>query len=142
MRSRALLIALFCLGAFGLAGCAEDTGAESPQAAVDAYIAALNAKDAAAVQRLANPSPAARDDDGEHKVRELGGLGITLDATDITTPVSPDHAVARLRGKSSVGDYSEELKLQRDPDDDRWRIALHRPQPPVPAKPTATITPP
>lgn len=119
-----------------LVACGPDTGADSPQAAVDAYIAALNAKDADAVQRLGIPSFASSDDDGRRKVDEFGGRDIRLDSTDITSPVSPYHAIAELRGTSSSGAYREDLYLERDTDD-RWHISIHKPAPPDPNKPTA-----
>lgn len=134
---RFLLVAPLLL----LAACGPDTGADSPQAAVDAYVAALNAEDADAVQRLGNPSPASSDDDGQRKVDELGGRDIRLDSTDITTPISPYHAIAKLRGSSSAGAYSEDLYLERDTDD-RWHIGINKPMVPDPHKPTAAITPP
>lgn len=130
-----LLVTLLA-ACLALAGCGQDTGADSAEAAVNAYIAALNAKDTDAVQRLANQSPASSDDDGQRKVDEFGGLDIRLDSIDIQTPVSPYHAMAKLRGTSSSGPYSEDLNLQRN-NDDRWHISIHQPLPADRNRPTS-----
>jgi hypothetical protein len=116
---RGLLIAIAGLGF--LAGCGDTSGADTPRAAVDAYIQALNARDTEALQRLAPPRNDATDDI-RHRLELNGGHGIQLDGADITSEVSPDLATARLRGRGNTGEYAETLTLTRI--GDRWHIAL------------------
>lgn len=117
-----------------LTACAPDTGADSPQAAVDAYIAALNAKDAEALQRLGGDGTTAED--AQRKLTDHGGQNIKVDNADISSDITPYFAVAKLSGTSSSGTYTERLNLSRDRDN-RWHVAIAPPKPPDPNRPTS-----
>ncbi|GGU41114.1 hypothetical protein [Lentzea flava] len=106
-----------------LAGCstAPDTGADAPRAAVDAYVQALNARDAQALSRLAPPGNDATDDI-RRRIDTNGGRDIRLTNADISSETTPDVAAARLTGTSSAGDYSERITLART--DGRWYVVL------------------
>lgn len=111
-----------------LAGCAGPTnGAETPRAAVDAYVAALNAKDVAALERLAPPRVSATEDI-QRRLEAHGGKGIELDVADIVEGISPKKVMtARLRGRTAAGpSYEDQLTLTSTNDDDRWNVVLGR----------------
>jgi hypothetical protein len=127
------------LAGFGLlAGCGGQatTGADTPRAAVDAYVAALNTRDTGALERLATPGNDAAADI-RHRLDDHGGQDIKLDGADISSEVSPEVASARLRGRTAAGPYEERLTLTRK--GDRWHVVLGS-APSDPAKPTAATS--
>ncbi|MFD6066618.1 Cif family virulence factor [Amycolatopsis lurida] len=110
------------VGAGLLTGCGGggDGGAESPQAAVDAYVRALNARDAPALEALAPPGNNAADE-VRRRIDDFGGKEISLGDVDISSDISPDVANAQLTGS---GGYAERLTLTRK--DGRWYVVLGR----------------
>ncbi|WP_285505254.1 hypothetical protein [Actinokineospora sp. NBRC 105648] len=119
---RGLFTALAGLGLLtACAGTAAETGADAPRAAVDAYVQALNARDTAAMQRLAPPGNDATED-VRRRIEDDGGQDIRLVGADISSELSPDVAAARLSGTGSAGEYVERLTLTRQ--DDRWYVVL------------------
>jgi hypothetical protein len=131
-RSRRGLLAV--LIGFGLlTGCGGgDGGADSPRAAVDAYVEALNAQDAPALQRLAPPGNNAADEI-RHRIDDFGGKQISLSTVDITSDISPDVANARLAG---TGGYTERLTLTRTRE--RWYVVLGQAEPDPAKQPAST----
>lgn len=130
-RSRWGLFAV--LVGFGLlVGCGSDGGADSPQAAVDAYVRALNARDAPALERLAPPGNNAANE-VRHRIDDFGGKEISLDGVDISSDISPDVANARLTG---TGGYAERLTLTRT--DERWYVVLGQANPDPAKQPAST----
>lgn len=102
----------------GCGGGDGDGGAESPQAAVDAYVRALNARDAPALERLAPPGNNAADE-VRRRIDDFGGKEISLGDVDISSDISPDVANAQLTGS---GGYAERLTLTRK--NERWYVVL------------------
>lgn len=98
-----------------------ETGEDTPRAAVDTYIQALNARDADAMRQLAPPGNDASED-VRRRIDDNGGRDIRLVEVDISTDLSPDVAAARLAGTASRGDYSEMLTLTRK--HDKWYVVL------------------
>ncbi|MDX3664086.1 hypothetical protein PV646_42955 [Streptomyces sp. ID05-26A] len=142
MRARAgrsLQGVIVALAGFGLlAGCGgQETGAESPGAAVDAYVIALNTKDAAALEKLATPGNNAAADI-KQRLDAYGGKDIRLEEKNISSDVAQDVASAQLRGRTASGAYEERLTLTVK--DDRWHVVLGSARP-DPAKPTAGTSP-
>ncbi|MFE0153272.1 hypothetical protein ACFWY5_39475 [Nonomuraea sp. NPDC059007] len=121
------------------AGCATqpEPGAADPRAAVDAYVAGLNAADHRAVARLAPPlnDPA---EDIRRRLAAYGGKAIKLTSVELSSDITPKAVRAELAGAGTGGRYSETLTLERQ--DGRWFIALGS-NPDVPAdRRTASTT--
>lgn len=130
---------MVALAGFGLlAGCGGQatTGADTPRAAVDAYVTALNTRDTGALERLATPGNDAAADIRQ-RLDANGGKDIRLDGADISSEVSPEVASAQLRGRTTTGSYEERLMLTRR--DDRWHVVLGSARP-DPAKQTAATS--
>ncbi|MGW0479331.1 hypothetical protein [Nonomuraea sp. NPDC003214] len=105
------------------AGCAAGAGhgASSPRAAVDAYIAGLNAADSAALARLAPPGNDARGDIAR-RLAAHGGQEIRLTSADLADDISPDVVNARLAGRGARGAYRERLTVTRC--EESWCVVL------------------
>lgn len=132
-----LFVALTGFGLL-LTGCGADTGAGSPQQAIDAYVAALNARDTKALAQLAPPGNDAADEIRQ-RLDQHGGQNIRIASTRLTNGVSPDVVSASIQGQGSAGDYSETLTLTRT--DDRWHVVMGQ-QEPSSNKRSATTTQP
>lgn len=117
-------------------GTRPEPGAADPRAAVDAYVAGLNASDHRAVARLAPPlnDPTA---DIRRRLAAYGGKAIELTAVNLSSDITPKVVRAELEGAGAGGRYTETLTLERE--DGRWFIALGS-NPDVPADRTTAST--
>ncbi|MFJ7272740.1 hypothetical protein ACIQV3_39980 [Streptomyces sp. NPDC099050] len=107
-----------------VAGCGADSGAggESERAAVNAYVAALNAKDAQALRALAHPGNDAEAEIAD-RVGRLGGRGLRLRDAEVLHEFEPDFAQVRLATEAADGSAGEErIVLSRV--GGRWYLAL------------------
>ncbi|MFI9551125.1 hypothetical protein [Nonomuraea endophytica] len=124
-----------------VAGCGAqpEAGAADPRAAVDAYVAGLNAADHRAVARLAPPlnDPS---EDIRLRMAAYGGKAIKLTAVDLSSDITPKVVRAELAGAGTGGNYGETLTLERQ--DGRWYIALgSNPDMPAGRKTASTTRP-
>lgn len=125
-----------------LASCAtsEPGGASTPESAVAAYVAALNAKDQPALRRLASEQAPAPDKAIARRLSEHGGRDLHITSQDIQSPV-PHQAAAHLTGTMSSPSgqsetYTERLLLDRG--DERWYIKMQPSGPPASGGPLPT----
>ncbi|MER7134320.1 hypothetical protein [Streptosporangium saharense] len=116
---RLFVLAVLCaaLGACGTGGQGEST----PRAAVDAYVAGLNARDADALARLAPPGNDARQDIVERLAAD-GGRDIRLGSVSLADDITPDVVTARLEGEGGGGPYRERLTVARC--GEHWCVVL------------------
>ncbi|WP_418958160.1 hypothetical protein [Streptomyces tritici] len=97
-------------------------GAVDERGAVDAYVAALNASDPAALAALAPPGNEA-DAEAEARVRASGGRALEVTKVDIAHDFGPDVATAALAATDRHGQrYGERLTLTRH--GRTWFVAL------------------
>ncbi|GAA3690879.1 hypothetical protein GCM10022267_91460 [Lentzea roselyniae] len=100
---------------------------------MDAYIAALNNKDSATLERI-SPSNVRPDFAGH--VAEKGGKSITVESVDITKDFGPDVASAHVIGRAADEQrYDERLVLSRI--DGRWFVTIG---PATPNKPGSEVS--
>ncbi|GII94985.1 hypothetical protein Ssi02_52160 [Sinosporangium siamense] len=106
-----------------LGGCTQSdpSGRPTAKAAVDAYVAGLNARDPHALRQLAPPGNDAESDIAR-RLATHGGQNIAITSADLTSDATPDGVSARLRGKGTKGAYSEILVVARC--GDLWCVAL------------------
>jgi hypothetical protein len=143
--ARALTIAAVLVVTATLAACTTSTpqgGTPTPEDAVSAYIAALNADDSQALRRLSREQDPALDQAVAGRLEELGGRAIHLTSRDVRSAV-PHQAAAFLAGTMSGGSgrtesYRERLLLDRA--DRRWYIKLLPSPPPSPGGPLPTAS--
>ncbi|TWP49126.1 hypothetical protein FKR81_26020 [Lentzea tibetensis] len=116
-------------------GCAgSDQGAENERGAVDAYISALNNRDAAALERIAQ-SPVQFD--YATFVSNKGGRGISVDTVDITKDFGPVMANAHVVGvDTNKQPYDERLVLKKV--DDKWFVTMGEATPNKPGSDPST----
>lgn len=135
MRSAAVLL----VSALVLGACSGDgTGADSPRAAVDAYLAAMNDRDESALTRIL--VEAHRTHAASH-LADRGGRGLTVESVDITQEFGPMVANAHVRGTHADSSrYDERIAVSKH--DDRWYVGIPGPAlpPPSAGKPTSAAT--
>ncbi|MBB1253883.1 hypothetical protein [Streptomyces alkaliterrae] len=96
-------------------------GAESPRAAAEAYVEALNSKNGQALRDLFAPtySEDRREAEASRLLGELGD-GVRLKVVDVTQDVSPKVASLRLGGFDKSGDGGHPEYVQLTEDDGWW----------------------
>ena len=105
-----------------LGACGHETRGEStPRAAVDAYVAGLNARNTEALAALAPPGNDARQDIAERLTTD-GGQDIRLNSVSLTGDITPDVVTARLEGRGRGGAYRARLTVARC--GERWCVVL------------------
>jgi hypothetical protein len=133
--ARAMAIVAMFVIAVTLAACTTSTpegGTPTPEDAVSAYIAALNADDSQTLRHLSREQDPALDQAVAGRLEELGGRAIQLTSRDVRSAV-PHQAAAFLAGTMSGGSDRTESYLERlllDRADGRWYIKL-LPSPPL-----------
>jgi hypothetical protein len=138
------IVAVFVVAAT-LAACTTSTpegGAPTPEDAVSAYIAALNADDSQALRHLSREQDPALEQAVAGRLEELGGRAIQLTSRDVRSPV-PHQAAVFLAGMMSGGfgrtaTYRERLLVDRA--NGRWYIKLLPSLPPSPGGPLPTAS--
>ncbi|MCB5167924.1 hypothetical protein LG634_24235 [Streptomyces bambusae] len=116
--------ALFVAGALVLGtGCSSGgDGPESERAAVDAYVEALNSRDADAMADLVTPGNEAGDEIAT-LIKGHGGLGLKVAKADIRHEFGPDFASADVVARGKGGkEYKAKLTLDRE--GGSWYVAL------------------
>lgn len=109
----------------GACSTAADDGADSPRVAVDSYIAAMNAKDEAALRKVVGKLQ--HSGVAEH-LSSLGGKGLTVESVDITQDFGQDHANAHVVGKyADRSPYDDRIVVSKR--EGRWYISIPGPVP-------------
>ncbi|GLW78699.1 hypothetical protein [Actinokineospora globicatena] len=105
-----------------LVGCGSTGGADSSEAAVDSYIAALNARDEGALRALGGSEDPETKTGIAERLAEFGGRDVRVTSRELKDYV-PGKAVAQVSGTMSGGQpYRERLALYSR--DDRWFVDL------------------
>ncbi|MFI1177445.1 hypothetical protein [Streptomyces melanogenes] len=125
-RAAALLVTV-ALSLPTLAACSDSDSnpASAPKTereAVNAYVAALNSKDTAALQRLA-PSGNDASAEATSLIKANGGRDLKITSVDIQHEFGPDTATADVAASAKDGKgYHDRITLGRS--DGKWSVAI------------------
>ncbi|MER5973981.1 hypothetical protein ABT112_30425 [Streptomyces sp. NPDC002055] len=109
-----------------LTGCENgDSPARSERKTVDAYISALNSRDAPALLKLDGAEGREATEQVQEIITQKGGKGLRVQNVRIVHDFGPDVASARIIAKDSKGnEYRERLTLTRDDEGASWHVTL------------------
>ncbi|MEU0882046.1 hypothetical protein ABZ345_25815 [Lentzea sp. NPDC005914] len=125
VRPARLVLASAMMLVLGACASGDGTGAESPKAAVDTYLAAMNDEDEAALRKMI-AEPVRGDAAGY--LAEHGGKGLVVESLDITQEFGPDFANAHVTGTNADRSrFDERIVVSKI--DDRWYVGLLGPVP-------------
>ncbi|MFB7010379.1 hypothetical protein ACFCZY_11930 [Streptomyces sp. NPDC056237] len=109
-----------------LTGCGSDDvkpKAGSDRKTVEAYVDALNERDATALLKLDGARGPAAERDAQKVINEKGGRGLEVEGIQIDYDLGPDTGSAKITAKDSKGaDYRESLTITRD--GKQWHLAI------------------
>ncbi|MFE6228551.1 hypothetical protein [Streptomyces sp. NPDC057854] len=108
-----------------LAGCAQEPAAEgrTERQTADAYVRALNDRDAAALAELGPPGYEDVEADARKLVAEEGGRGLRVETVEVSHEFGDDVASTRVAGTARDGrPFSTYVQMAREGGD--WVVAL------------------
>ncbi|MFJ9678512.1 hypothetical protein ACIRP2_10695 [Streptomyces sp. NPDC101194] len=131
MKSR-FIVGVTLATLLALTGCGSDDvkpKAGSDRKAVEAYVAALNERDANALLKLDGARGPGVERDAQKAIDEKGGRGLEVEGIRIDYDLGPDTGSALITAKDSKGaDYRERLTITRD--GKQWHLVILPVSPP------------